>query len=132
MKFFPILSEFDKEQLALRKKRGATMKQMNEELKKDTVDPAALSPLIATFKQNERDITELRIKRLDALSKVLTEEQVAKMIALVPKFERRIKELIGEARGMQKERRRWSKERDRWSRDRGDGPHGSEHKGMFE
>lgn len=124
-KLFPLMNEFDQKQRALRQKRGETMKQMKEEIDKDASDPAALRSLIDGFKQNERDMTEMRIQRLDALSKVLTDEQVAKMIALVPKFERRIKELIGEARAMQKQRRHWSRDRD-------GGPHGSEHKRMFE
>lgn len=123
-KLFPLMNEYDNKQRDLRNKRGETMKQIQEELKKDAPDAAVLRASIDLFKRNERDMTEMRMQRLDALSKVLTDEQVAKMIALVPKFERRIKELIGEARTMQKQRRHWS-------RDREDGPHGSERKGMF-
>ena len=109
-KLFPLMNEFDQKQRDLRKKRSETMKQMGEELEKDASDPAALRSLIDQFKENERDMTNMRIQRLDALSKVLTDEQVATMIALAPKFESRVKELIGEARGMQRERRRWSEE----------------------
>jgi Spy/CpxP family protein refolding chaperone len=131
MKLFPLLSEFDEKERDIRKKRGATMKQMNEELKKETTDPAALRPLIQQFKQNERDLTEVRMERLDALSKVLTDEQVAKLIALVPKMERKMKELLGEARGMRKERRRWSEEGRRRSKNRENCPHGPDCKCKF-
>ncbi len=109
-KLFPLMNEFNQKQRDLRQMRSEAMKQMKEEIDKDASDPAALRSLIDGFKQNERDMTEMRIQRLDALSEVLTDEQIAKMIALVPRFERRVKELIGEARGMQKERRRWSEE----------------------
>jgi Spy/CpxP family protein refolding chaperone len=138
MKLFPLLNDFDGKKLALRKKRGATMKQMNEELKKEATDSAALRRMIEEFKKNERDLTELRMERIDALSKVLSDEQIARMIALAPKIESRIRELVGEARGRSKERgrwsgegRRWSEEGRRWSRDPKNCPHGPDCKCKF-
>jgi hypothetical protein len=105
-KLFPILNESNKQQRELRQKRGDTMKQIKEELKREFPEAATLRTLIAEFKQNERDMVEARIKRLDDLSKILSEEQIAKLIALVPKIERSVRDAIHEGRRMYRERRR--------------------------
>ncbi len=103
-KLFPLIHDFDSQQQALRKKRGQTIKQMGEELKKDSPDDSVLRPLIEEFKKNETEMVKLRMERLDRLSKVLTDEQIAKMIALIPKFERDVRDLLGEARSMRRDR----------------------------
>jgi Spy/CpxP family protein refolding chaperone len=117
VKLFPLMNEFDVKLQDLRNNRGETIKLMREELAKDAVDTAALGSLIAKFKQNERDMTEARIQRLDALSKVLTDEQIAKMIALAPMIEHRIKGLMSEAKARHKERKRWQRDSEDRPRD---------------
>ena len=117
LKLFPLMNEFDVKQRELGKIRGTTIKQMREELSKEAVDPAALNSLIAQFKQNERDMTEMRIQRLDALSKVLSDEQIAKMIALAPQIEHRIRGLMSEAKARHKERKKWMRDREDRPRD---------------
>ncbi len=86
-KVFPIMHEYDVKQHELRKQCADTIRQIRESLDSDAVDPAALGSLIDQFKKNEREKVGLRIERLDALSKVLSDEQIAEMIAIVPKFE---------------------------------------------
>ena len=117
VKLFPLMNEFDVKMQELRNNRGETIKLMREELAKDAVDPATLSSLIAQFKQNERDTTEARIQRLDALSKVLSDEQIAKMIALAPVIEQRIKGLMSEAKARYKERKKWKRDTEDRPRD---------------
>jgi hypothetical protein len=112
MKLFPVMHEYNLKQQEIGKVRGATIKQIREEVEKGTTDSAALGSLIAQFKQNERDMTEMRIKQLDALSKVLSDEQIAKMIIFVPKMEQRIRGLMSEAKTRQKERKRWMQHRE--------------------
>jgi arylsulfatase A-like enzyme len=109
-KFLLVMNEFDVKQEELRKNRGRTMKQMKEELARETSDPAALSALIEQFKQNDRDMTETRVQRLDALSKILNEEQIAEMIAIAPKIEQGIRELVAEAKARKKEHKRRMKD----------------------
>ena len=103
-KLFPLMREFAVKQQELRTKRGEIVKQMRQELDKDVPDSAVFGPLIDEFKQNELAIVEARITRLDDMSKLLGDEQVAKVIALISKFERRFKGLMGEARAMRKAR----------------------------
>jgi hypothetical protein len=103
-KLFPLMREFAVKQQELHAKRVEIVKQMGQELDKDAPAPAVLRPLIDEFKQNERAMVEARITRLDDMSKLLGDEQVAKIIALIPKFEREFKGLLGEARAMRKAR----------------------------
>jgi len=103
-KLFPLLNESNKQQRELRQKRSDTMKQIKEELGREFPESATLRQLIAEFKKNERDMVEARIKRLDDLSKVLSDEQIAKLIALVPKIEKRVKDAIHEGRRMHRQR----------------------------
>jgi len=104
-KLFPVMHEFDLKQQELGIKRGETIKRMKEALDKRTSDASVLHPLIEEFKKNERDMLDMRMQRLDSLSKILSDEQIVKMIALIPRFERDVKALLGEARAMRKDRR---------------------------
>lgn len=104
-KLFPVMHEFDLKQKELGIKRGETIKRMKEALDKRTPDASVLHPLIEEFKKNERDMLDLRMQRLDSLSKILSDEQIVKMIALIPRFERDVRALLGEARAMRKHRR---------------------------
>jgi arylsulfatase A-like enzyme len=96
--FTSVIHEFDLKQEKLQRKHGRTMKKIREELAKETADSTALSSLIEQFRQNESDMNDLKIKRFDALSEVLSEEQLAGMIALTPKIEQAIKGLMAEAK----------------------------------
>ena len=104
-KLFPLMHEFDVKQRKLHMNRVATIKLMREKLEGETADSTALRALIKEFKKNEREMVDLRIERLDSLSEHLSDEQIAKMISLVPKFERGVRELLGDAREMRKEHR---------------------------
>lgn len=121
-KLFPLMNEFDAKQQDLQKTRRETIKQMREELEKDASKPDALRSLIDRFKQNERDMVEMRIRRLDSLTKILSDDQIAKMIMFVPKFERGVREMLGEARARQKDRRDQRRERIHTPPEFGGGP----------
>ena len=104
-KLFPLLKESNKRQRELREKRRDMIKQIEDEVDKEAPDSTVLRSMIDEFKKNERAMVDARIQRLDSFSEILTDEQIAKMIALVPKFERRVKDMIHEGRRMRKERR---------------------------
>jgi hypothetical protein len=97
---FPLLHEHNKQQRERRTKRARITERMQEELGKDSPEPDTLRQLIDEFKQNERDLAEERIKRLDDFSEVLSEEQVAKLIMMVPKIENRVRDAIQKGRMM--------------------------------
>ena len=104
-KVFPLMHEFDVKQYELRRQCSDTIKQIRDSLDSDVVDSAALGSLIDRFKKSEREKVELRIERLDALSKVLSDEQIAEMIALVPKFEQRMRGMFEKAGAGRQDRR---------------------------
>ncbi len=97
-KLFPVLNESNNRQRALRRERGRTMKQIREELRQEVPETATLQQLIEDFKQNERDMVEARIQMLDDLSKILSDEQLANVIVLVPKLEKGVKKSFREGR----------------------------------
>lgn len=103
-RLFPMMREFDVEKRQLHEKRRDMIRQMKAEVEKDNPDRAVLRKMIDDFKQNEIDIVNLRNKRLDDLSKILSDEQVAKMIIFVPQFERNVRELISDVRARRKQR----------------------------
>ncbi len=102
-KLFPMMREFDVEKRQLHEKRRDMIQQMRTEVEKDNPDRAALRKMIDDFKQNELDMVGLRNKRLDDLSKILSDEQVAKMIIFVPQFERNVRELISDVRARRRQ-----------------------------
>jgi Spy/CpxP family protein refolding chaperone len=98
-KLFPIIHEFDVRQRELKKQRGETIKQMKEALKADAPDAAAISSLLAEFKGNERAMVDLRIERLDAYSKIVGDERVAKLVTVLPGFEKKMRGMLGKGGG---------------------------------
>lgn len=103
-KLFPVLNESNKRQRELRRKRGRTMKQIRDELDRESPEATTLQHLIKDFKQIERDLVEARIKKLDDLSKVLSDEQIANVIVLVPKIEKEVKKTGREERRIKRKR----------------------------
>ncbi len=97
-KVFPLLNAHNEEHRKLREKRYEIISALKQESEKDQADTRVLRSLLNNFKENERAMVELRNKKLDDLSKLLGEEQVAKLIVFVPQFEREMRELIWETR----------------------------------
>jgi Spy/CpxP family protein refolding chaperone len=97
-KLFPLLRDQEEKAKELREKRREVFRQMKDEVAKDNPDSQALRQMIEKFKQNERDVVEMRNERIDELSKLLSDAQMAKLIIFVPKFKRDVAKLICEAR----------------------------------
>jgi Spy/CpxP family protein refolding chaperone len=97
-KLFPMLHDLNVQQQKLREKRREIVKGMKVELEKKKPDSKALKKMIEQFQENEIDMVKLRNKKLDDTAKLLTDEQVAKMIVFVPQFERDVRQMIDEVR----------------------------------
>lgn len=122
-KLFPVLREQEEKERKLRDNGRDILKEMKAELDKEEPDSRALSKLTKQYMQNERDIVDFRGKRLDELSKFLSEEQIAQMMLFVPRFERDMREMICEARMKHMQRRTDRKEGRPWdSSSRPSGP----------
>lgn len=104
-KLFPLMNEYEGKIGDLRKQRHEFTKRMREELDKSEPDSAALQKMIDDFKKNEEDMADLRIEKFEAMSKVLSVEQAAKALLLIPKFEHDMKKMVGEVREWRKYRR---------------------------
>ncbi len=104
-KLFPLMNEYDAKIREIRKQRHEISKQMREELDKSETDSAALRRMIDDFKKNELNMAEMKVKKFEAMSKVLTDEQAAKALLLIPQFERDMKKMFGEVREWRQHRR---------------------------
>ncbi|MBI5118544.1 hypothetical protein HZA56_18915 [Candidatus Poribacteria bacterium] len=111
-KLFPMLHDLNVQQQKLREKRREIFEGMKAEIEKKQPDSKVLKKMIEQFQENETDMVKLRNKKLDDASKLLTDEQVARMIVFVPQFERDVRQMIDEVR---------TRRHDRFGKDRGQG-----------
>ena len=95
-KLFPVLNKSNEQRGKLGRKRSQIINQMKEELDREFPEAATLKRLIKDFKRSERDIVDARIKRLDDLSKILSDQQIAKLIVLLPTIEKDVRKAIRE------------------------------------
>jgi len=109
-KLFPLMNKYDSKIREIRKQRQEITKQMREELKQSEPDSAALRRMIDAFKKNELDMSDMRIKKFEDMSEVLTAEQAARALLLIPRFENDMKKMIGEVREWRKHRRQMREE----------------------
>ena len=77
---------------------------MKEELEGESPEGATLKQLIKDFTRNERDLVDARLKRLDDLSKILSDEEVAKLMVFLPTIEKDVRKTIRERRRTKRER----------------------------
>ncbi|GAB4345190.1 MAG: hypothetical protein Kow0099_25250 [Candidatus Abyssubacteria bacterium] len=104
-KLFPLMKKHQEKQRALHQERRNIIKQMDAELEKGQPDSAALKGMTKKFMANEEEMVKLRNEQIEEFSEVLTDEQVAKMIVFMPRFEGHVRNLICEAR--MKHMHRW-------------------------
>jgi hypothetical protein len=97
-KLAPLIKEHTERQRQLRVKRINLVDQLRGELAKESADPAFLRKTLGEFKQNELDIVQGRNNQLDEFSKILSDEQMAKLVVFVPQFERDVKRAMRDVR----------------------------------
>jgi len=103
-KLFPLMNKFQEQRHQLRRQRADLMKQLRNELAKQPADAAALKGTMDAFKRNQIEMAETRNKQLDELGTVLTQEQVAKLVLFMPRFERNMKDLMHDVRARRRQR----------------------------
>lgn len=103
-KLFPVINQFDERERQLRMSRRDLIKQLREELAKETADPDAIRKLVDEVKKNELEMAQSHNQQLDEMSKILNEEQMAKLIVFVPQFERNIKQLMYDVRARRRQK----------------------------
>jgi Spy/CpxP family protein refolding chaperone len=94
---FPLLARYDDETDKLLEKRGEVQRRLR---RAETLrDPRAVDRLIDEALANQRGFRELEDRRLAELRKILTPLQTAKLLVVLPDFERRIQNQLRKAIG---------------------------------
>jgi hypothetical protein len=94
-RLFPVLARYDDQIDRLLEKRRDIQSRLREA---DTVrDPRALDRLLDEAVANQRRFWDLEEKRLGDLRKILTPVQTAKLLVVLPAFDRRIQNQLSRA-----------------------------------
>lgn len=106
-KLFPIINDYDEKFGKLAKKARKTRRALRKELSSGSPNKARLDTLIDEMEQEHKDQYEWQRDRFKAVRKVLTPEQSAKIIVILPELDRQIRQEIRKAmRGAKGKNRR--------------------------
>lgn len=94
-KLFPLLARYDDELDKLLVQRVALQRRLRQADK--LRDPAAINQLIDAAIANQRALWKLEDERLADLRKILTPAQTARVLIVLPAFERRIQKRLQQA-----------------------------------
>jgi Spy/CpxP family protein refolding chaperone len=94
---FPLLARYDDETDKLLEKRVEVQRRLRRA--EATRDPRAVDRLIDEALANQRSFRDLEDRRLAELRKILTPFQTAKLLVVLPDFERRIQNQLRRAIG---------------------------------
>lgn len=92
-KVFPVLAKFDDELDKVMAARAGLQRQLNH----PPADPKALDRLIDEAVANQRALWDLETKKLGELRAVLTPQQTARLLVVLPALERRIQNRLRKA-----------------------------------
>lgn len=93
-KMFPVIEKYDNESDALTVARAALRVKLDA-----TADSKTLNKVIDDLLANQKALFDMEAKRLVELRTILTPQQVAKLITVLPDFERRLQNRLGKAKG---------------------------------
>lgn len=94
-KLFPIINGFDEKIEKVMKRHRKLKKKLKKAL--EDGDSAALDKLIDQAVKQQRSLWNLQEKRFEAVRKVLTSEQAAKIFVVLPQIDRKIQKEIRRA-----------------------------------
>jgi hypothetical protein len=94
---FPLLARYDDETDRLLEKRGEVQRRLRRA--EAMRDPRVVDRLIDEALANQRGFRDLEDRRLAELRKILTPFQTAKLLVVLPEFERRIQNQLRKAIG---------------------------------
>lgn len=99
VRVFPLLSKYDQQVEQLTVERI----ELHKALRKQVIDPKTADELIRRTLANRRAFVELDEKRIAELRKVLSAEQAARLLVVLPEIERQIKGQIRRSMRQQQE-----------------------------
>jgi Spy/CpxP family protein refolding chaperone len=88
-KMFPVIEKYDTEQDALIASRTALRAQLES-----STDSKVLNKVIDDLIANQKALSDLETKRLTELRAILTPQQIAKLMVVLPDFERRLQQRL--------------------------------------
>ncbi len=93
-KMFPVIEKFDNETDALTVARTTLRARLDT-----TTDSKTLNKVIDDLVANQKAVFEMEAKRLVELRTILTPQQVAKLLTVLPDFERRLQNRLSKGQG---------------------------------
>ncbi|MBP9088456.1 MAG: hypothetical protein KBG15_20205 [Kofleriaceae bacterium] len=93
-KMFPVMEKFDNESDALTVARAGLRTKLEI-----STDGKTLNKVIDDLLANQKAMFDMEAKRLVELRAILTPQQVAKLITVLPDFERRLQNRLGKGNG---------------------------------
>ncbi len=96
-KMFPVIEKFDSEGDALTAARAGLRAKLDT-----TTDSKSLNKVIDDLLANQKAMFDMEAKRLVELRAILTPQQVAKLITVLPDFERRLQNRLSKGKANRK------------------------------
>ncbi len=95
-KLFPVLNRYDDQRLALNEERVGMLKDIKEELNKETPDEKKLGEFLAKSEELHLKMEKLNQDEWNELKKVLSVKQQAKMLLFYRSFDRELYRMMRE------------------------------------
>jgi Spy/CpxP family protein refolding chaperone len=102
-KFFAVVNQFEVKLKKIRLSNHRIMAQLSQMVRSGKYAATKINTLAAQLMKNQIQIKQLELKRFQAVRKIITAQQLAKLLIALPRIERRIRRLI--RRAQQRHRR---------------------------
>jgi Spy/CpxP family protein refolding chaperone len=95
--FFAVVNQFEKKLKKIRRSNQQIMQQLGQMVRTGQYQSAKINQLAARLMKNQIQIKQLELQRFQAVRKIVTAQQMAKLIIALPRIEQRIRRLIRRA-----------------------------------
>jgi len=106
--FFAVANQFEKKLKKIHQSNHQIMSQLGQMVRSGQYRAKKINSLAAQLMKNQIRIKQLELKRFQAVRKIVTAQQLAKLLIAMPRIERRIRRLIRRAQHRRGRGRGWS------------------------
>lgn len=96
-KFFAVANQFEKKLKKIHGDNHKRMRQLGQMVRSGRYQAAKINQHAAQLMKNQIRIKQLELKRFVAIQKIITAQQLAKLLIALPRIEQRIRRLIRRA-----------------------------------
>lgn len=107
-RFFAVVNQFEVKLKKIRQSNHRIMQQLGKMVRSGKYQATKINTLAAQLMKNQIQIKQLELKRFQAVRKIITAGQLAKLLIAMPRIERRIRRLIRRAQQRHRRGRGWS------------------------